>query len=151
MIGRLTSFGSGSEDGAKATALYYSVHTTLREWGVNPHAWTRDFLDACARNGRAAPETLDPWLPRRMDPERLRALRRAPGTGATGASAENPGDASQPLARAAWRDLTGHCKRLAKPLCPCPFHGRLECLPRCHREARVILHPLPERHPSDGS
>ena len=34
-----------------------------------------------------------------QDPERLRALRQAPGT--TGASAENSGDASQPLARAA--------------------------------------------------
>ena len=101
VIGRLTSFGSGSEDGAEATALYYSMHAALRERGVNPNAWTRDLLEACARNGRAAPETLDPWLPRRMDPERLRALRRAPGTGATGASAENPGEASQPLARAA--------------------------------------------------
>ena len=101
VIGRLTSFGPGSEDGAEATALYYSVYATLREWGVNPNAWTRDFLEACARNGRAAPETLDPWLPWRMDPDRLRALRRAPGTGATGAAAENPGDASQPLARAA--------------------------------------------------
>ena len=49
----------------------------------------------------AAPETLDPWLPWRMAPERLRALRRASGTGVTGASAENPGAASQPLARAA--------------------------------------------------
>ena len=128
VIGRLTSFGSASEDGAEATALYDSVYAALREWGVNPNAWTRDFLEACARNGRAAPETLDPWPPWRMDPERLRALRQAPGTGATGASAENPGAASQPLARAAWRDLTGHCQRLAKPLCPRPFHGRLECL-----------------------
>ena len=48
VIGRLTSFGSGSEDGAESTALYYSVHATLRERGVNPNAWTRDFLDACA-------------------------------------------------------------------------------------------------------
>ena len=86
---------------AEATALYDSVYATLRECGVNPNAWTRDFLEACARNGRAAPENLDPWLPRRMDPERLRALRQAPDTGATGASAENPGAASQPLARAA--------------------------------------------------
>ena len=101
VIGRLTSFGSGTEDGPEATALYDSVHATLRERGVNPNAWTRDFIEACARNGRAAPENLDPWLPRRMDPERLHALRRAPGTGATGASAENPGAASQPLARAA--------------------------------------------------
>ena len=60
VIGRLTSFGSGSEDGAEATALYDSVYATLREWGVNPNAWTRDFLEACARNGRAAPENLDP-------------------------------------------------------------------------------------------
>ena len=50
--------------------------------------------------GTAAPRR-KPWLPWRMDPERLRALRRAPGTGATGASAENPGAACQPLARAA--------------------------------------------------
>ena len=53
VIGRLTSFGSGSEDGAEATALYDSVYATLREWGVNPNAWTRDFLEACGRNGRA--------------------------------------------------------------------------------------------------
>ena len=129
VIGRLTSVGSGSEDGAEATALYDSVHATLREWGVNPNAWTRDFLEACARNGRAAPENLDPRLPSRVDPERLRALRQAPGTDATGASAESPGDVSEPLARAAWRALTEHCQRLAKPLCPRPFHGRLECLP----------------------
>ena len=140
VIGRLTSFGSGSEDGAEATALYDSVHATLREQGVNPNAWTRDFLEACARNGHAG----NPGSMAAVEDGSGAPARSAPGpgTGATGASAENPGAASQPLARAAWRDLTGHCQRLAKPLCPRPFHGRLECLPPQHRPDRVEIGSL---------
>ncbi len=42
-IGRKTSFGSGSEQGAHLTGLLYSVYGTLQMWGLNSYAWTLDY------------------------------------------------------------------------------------------------------------
>ena len=78
VIGRKTSFGSGSEQGARPTALRYSVYRTLKLWGLNYNAWTLDYLDACARNGARAPEDLAPWLPWAMDENRRAQLSQPP-------------------------------------------------------------------------
>ena len=74
VIGRKTSFGSGSEDGAAMAALMYSVYGTLQLWGLNYYAWTLDYLNACARNGGQAPQDLSPWLPWEMDEARKAEL-----------------------------------------------------------------------------
>lgn len=52
VIARLTSFGSGSEEGAELVTRMFSTYGTLRLAGINFHAWMQDYLDACARNGR---------------------------------------------------------------------------------------------------
>ena len=78
VIGRKTSFGSGSEQGAHLTALLYSVYGTLQLWGLNYYAWTLDYLDACARNGGRPPENLAPWLPWAMDETRRAQLSQPP-------------------------------------------------------------------------
>ena len=69
-ITRLTSFGSGGPDGARAAGLLFGVPATVRLTGLNLYAFVLDCLGACARNGRQAPQDLDPWLPCRMSESR---------------------------------------------------------------------------------
>ncbi len=66
-IGRRLSFGSDSEDGARFTALMYSVTGTLRLNGIDLPRWLADWLAACAGNGGRPPDDLSPWLPWSMD------------------------------------------------------------------------------------
>ena len=70
VIARYTSFGSGSAEGALLTEQMYSIYATLQLAELNPYYWTRDYLEACARNGQQLPPDLGPWLPWRMDAER---------------------------------------------------------------------------------
>ena len=89
VIGRYTSFGSGSASGAALTALMYSIYATLQQSGLNPYRWTWDYLNACARNDRQAPADLGPWLPWRMDDARRAELSQPlPGPGAPEAALE---------------------------------------------------------------
>ena len=78
VIARYTSFGSGSADGAQLTERMYSIYATLQLAGLNPYTWTRDYLEACARNGRQRPADLGPWLPWRMDAARRAELSLPP-------------------------------------------------------------------------
>ena len=63
VIGRRLSFGSNSEDGAKFTAIMYSVVGTLSMNGIDVLRWLEAWLDACAENGGKPPDDLSPWLP----------------------------------------------------------------------------------------
>ena len=107
VIGRLTSLGSGSPQGAELTARLHSVFGTLRVAGLNPCSWMEAYLEACARNGGRAPEQLDRWLPRAMDEERRQALSQAPPARHAEASptapaiTDEPVPQPQPLAQAA--------------------------------------------------
>ena len=62
-IGRGLSFGSDSEDGARLTAIMYSVVGTLSMNGIDVLRWLEAWLEACAENGRQPPDDLSPWLP----------------------------------------------------------------------------------------
>ena len=99
VIARLTSFGSGSEAGAELVGRMFSIYCTLSLWGLNPYAWTQDYLDACARRGGRPPPDLDPWLPWNMDADRRQALGPAapPTAAASRGRAALPADS--PLAR----------------------------------------------------
>ena len=66
-IGRRLSFGSDSEDGARFTALMYSVTGTLRLNGLDVPRWLDGWLAACAEGGGRPPDDLSPWLPWSMD------------------------------------------------------------------------------------
>ena len=73
-IGRGLSFGSDSEDGARFTAIMYSVVATLSMNGIDVLRWLEAWLTACAANGRQPPDDLSPWLPWSMSEERRREL-----------------------------------------------------------------------------
>ena len=77
-IGRGLSFGSDSEDGARFTAIMYSVVGTLSMNGIDVLRWLEAWLTACAENGGKPPDDLSPWLPWSMSEERRRELA-APG------------------------------------------------------------------------
>ena len=51
-IGRRLSFGSDSKDGAKFTAVMYSVVGTLSMNGIDVLRWLEAWLEECAKNGR---------------------------------------------------------------------------------------------------
>ena len=72
VIGRRLSFGSNSEDGAKFTAVMYSVIGTLSMNGIDVLLWLEAWLDACAKNGGKPPGDLSPWLPWSMSEARRR-------------------------------------------------------------------------------
>ena len=74
VIGRRLSFGSDSEDGARLTALMYSVMETLALNGFDVRLWLTEWLKACAANGGRAPPDLSQWLPWSMSPQRRRTL-----------------------------------------------------------------------------
>ena len=78
VIGRRLSFGSDSEDGAKFTAMMYSVVGTLAMNGIDVRRWLQAWLKACAKNGGKPPDDLSPWLPWSMSEERRRKFT-APG------------------------------------------------------------------------
>ena len=77
-IGRRLSFGSDSEDGARFTAIMYSVAGTLVLNGIDVLRWLEAWLEECAKNGRRPPDDLSPWLPWSMNEEHRLALT-APG------------------------------------------------------------------------
>ena len=77
-IGRGLSHGSDSEDGARFTAILYSVVGTLSMNGIDVLRWLEAWLVACAENGRRPPDDLSPWLPWTMSEVRRRELT-APG------------------------------------------------------------------------
>ena len=62
-IGRRLSFGSDSENGARFTAVMYSVVGTLALNGIDVLRWLEAWLEACAKNAGRPPDDLSPWLP----------------------------------------------------------------------------------------
>ena len=70
VIGRRSSFGSDSGEGAEFTAAMYSVLGTLALNGIDILRWLEAWLTACAENGRKPPDDLSPWLPWSMSEER---------------------------------------------------------------------------------
>ena len=73
-IGRRLTFGSNSKDGARFTAIMYSVVGTLSMHGIDVLRWLEAWLKACAKNGGKPPDDLSPWLPWSMSEERKRAF-----------------------------------------------------------------------------
>lgn len=78
VVGRKGYYGSGSQWSGALAAAMFGLFATLERWQVNPRAWLGDYLQACAQAGGQPPPQLDPFLPWRMDPQRLAHLRAAP-------------------------------------------------------------------------
>ena len=73
-IGRRLSFGSDSVDGARFTAIMYSVVGTLLMNDIDVLRWLDAWLAACAEIDRKPPVDLSSWLPWSMSEERRREL-----------------------------------------------------------------------------
>ena len=71
-IARKVSFGSDSEEGARTSAILYTVLGTLAKNGIDVLSWLKGWLRACAEDGRSPPKDLSPWLPWSMSEQRLR-------------------------------------------------------------------------------
>ncbi len=71
-LARKISFGSDSEEGARTSAILYTVLGTLAKNGIDILSWLKGWLTACAEDGRSPPEDLSPWLPWSMSEQRLR-------------------------------------------------------------------------------
>ena len=76
VIVRKFCFGSDSLNGARLTAVMYSVLGTMEKNGLDVRRWLSEWLVACAGNGRSPPGDLEDWLPWTMSEERRRALTR---------------------------------------------------------------------------
>ena len=71
-IGRRLSHGSDSGDGARFTAIMYSIVGTLSMNRIDVLRWLQEWLSARAENDRQPPHDLSPWLPWSMSEARRR-------------------------------------------------------------------------------
>jgi len=77
-IARYVCFGSGGPAGATATGRLWTVLGTEELNGLNVYRYRLDYLEASAHNNGRAPADLSPWLPWKMDKQRLKELRAPP-------------------------------------------------------------------------
>jgi transposase len=76
VCGRKNYYGSGSLWSAALAANLFTLCMTLVHcWKINPRRWLSEYLQACAENGGAPPGDLSSFLPWRVSPTRLQALR----------------------------------------------------------------------------
>ena len=83
VVGRKNYYGSGSQWSGQLAATVLSVLGSMRLWGVNPRTWLQAYLQACARAGGKPPDDIDGFIPWRMTPSQLAAMRQAAVSAAT--------------------------------------------------------------------
>lgn len=76
VVGRKNYYGSGSQWSGHLAASVLSVLATMRLWAVNPRTWLQAYLQACARAGGQPPQDIDAFIPWRMTPAQLAAMRQ---------------------------------------------------------------------------
>lgn len=76
VVGRKNYYGSGSQWSGHLAARVLSVLGTMRLWAVNPRTWLQAYLQACARAGGQPPQDIDAFIPWRMTPAQLAAMRQ---------------------------------------------------------------------------
>lgn len=81
VVGRKNYYGSGSQWSGQLAASLLSVLGTMRLWAVNPRTWLLAYLQACARSSGQPPQDIDAFIPWRMTPAQLAAMRQ-PAAGA---------------------------------------------------------------------
>lgn len=79
VVGRKNFYGSGSQWSGQLAASLLSVLGTMRLWGVNPRTWLQAYLQACAGAGGKPPADINRFIPWRMTPGQLAAMRQAAG------------------------------------------------------------------------
>jgi transposase len=89
VVGRKNYYGSGSQWSGQLAANLLSIFGTVRLWGVNPRTWLQSYLQACAHEGGRAPADIDAFIPWRMSPQQLAAMRQVSGTASSWAAIHN--------------------------------------------------------------
>ena len=75
-MGRKNYYGSGSQWSAKLAAMMFSLFQTILLWGLNPHHWLHDYLEACAKNGGQPPSDISSFIPWKMSEPRKQQLSK---------------------------------------------------------------------------
>lgn len=89
VVGRKNYYGSGSQWSGRLAATVLSVLGTMRLWGVNPRTWLQAYLQACAHAGGKPPHDIDGFIPWRMSPAQLAAMRKSAATATDAATAHD--------------------------------------------------------------
>lgn len=82
-VGRRNYYGSGSQWSGQLAGTVLSVLGSMRLWGVNPRTWLQAYLQVCARAGGKPPDDIDGFIPWRMTPAKLAAMRQPAVSAAT--------------------------------------------------------------------
>ena len=83
VVGRKNYYGSGSQWSGHLAASVLSVLGTMRLWAVNPRTWLQAYLQTCACAGGQPPQDIDAFIPWRMTPAQLAAMRQPAVSAAT--------------------------------------------------------------------
>lgn len=75
VVARKNFYGSGSVWSAALAANMLSLVMTARAWQLPVRRWLSEYLQACAQAGGRPPDDLAPFIPWRMDEQRLAGLR----------------------------------------------------------------------------
>jgi transposase len=75
-MGRKNYYGSWRQWSARLAAMMFSLFQTILLWGLNPHHWLHDYLDACANNGGQSPSDISPFIPWMMSDQRKQQLSK---------------------------------------------------------------------------
>ena len=78
-VGRKNYYGSAAAWSGQLAAMLFSLLATLQQWQINPRAWLRWYLDACAAAGGRAPESATAYLPWNLNAAQREALRDPAG------------------------------------------------------------------------
>ena len=69
VVARKNYNGSGSIKSAAFAAAIFSIFQSLKLYNINPHAWSREYLQACANAGGIAPQNFQEFLPWNLSDE----------------------------------------------------------------------------------
>jgi len=72
-VARKNFYGSGAEWSGQLACGCFTILATLRQHGINPRRYFREYWEACARHGGKAPENLEEFLPWQWSPEKKAA------------------------------------------------------------------------------
>ncbi len=86
VVGRKNSYGSDSQWSGQLAATLLSVLGTVRLWNLNSRTWLQAYLQACAHAGGKPPDDIDRFIPWRMNPAQMAAMRHAVSTLASAAT-----------------------------------------------------------------
>jgi transposase len=78
-VGRKNYYGSAAAWSGQLAAMLFSLLATLQQWQINPRAWLRWYLDACAAAGGRAPESATAYLPWNLNAAQRNAMRNPAG------------------------------------------------------------------------